>query len=125
MNGSPSIPEAICHWIRKHPTPEGFPKGFRIQRIGVSTAIKVSELPPADIAKYFQQHPEIAVALLGESYDKRFTPTSFIQDSGSGFRVGWFAKEAKYECVRFATLVDAAGDYLLFSLGKGRWTPQK
>jgi hypothetical protein len=115
----------MWHWLRKKPIPEGFPKGFKIQRIGISAAIEVSELPPADIAKYFQEHPKIAGALLGESYDKRFTPSSFIQERGSGFRVGWFTRDAKYECVQeFATLADAATDYLLFSLGKGRWTPQ-
>jgi hypothetical protein len=40
--------------------------------------------------------------------------------------VGWFTRDAKYQCVQeFSTLADAATDYLLFSLGKGRWTPQK
>jgi hypothetical protein len=38
----------------------------------------------------------------------------------------WFTRNAKYKCVQeFSTLADAATDYLLFSLGKGRWTARK
>ena len=112
-------------WIRKKPIPEGFPKGFRVQRIRTSAAMEISERPAAEVARYFREHPEIAGALLSESYDKRFTPSSFIEERGDGFRVGWFTTDAKYLCVQeFATLADAATDYLLFSLGKGRWRPQ-
>jgi hypothetical protein len=86
-------------WRRKKPIPEGFPEGFKVQRIGISAAIAVSELPAGDIAKYFREHPEIAGALLGESYDKRFTPSSFIQEKGNRFRVGWDAAELRSQCV--------------------------
>ena len=111
-------------WRRRKPNPEGFPKGFKVQRIGISAAMAISELPASEIAKYFHDHPEIAGALLGESYDKRFTPSSFIEEKGNGFRVGWFTRDAKYQSVQeFSTLADAATDYLLFSLGKGRWPP--
>jgi hypothetical protein len=113
-------------WKRKTPIPEGFPEGFKIQRIGIEAAVAVSKLPAGDIAKYFREHPEIARALLGESYDKRFTPSSFIEEKDNGLRVGWFTRDAKYQCVQeFSNLADAATDYLLFSLGKRRWTPQK
>lgn len=116
----------MWHWIRRKQSLEGFPEEFKIQRIGISAAIEVSQLPPADIAEYFREHADIAEVLLGESYDKRFTPSSFIQEGGKGFRVGWLTRDAKYECVQeFSTLADAATDYLLFSLGRGRWTPQK
>ncbi len=85
----------------------------------------VSELPAPDIARYFSEHPEIAKALLGESYDKRFTPSTFIIEEGNGlFTVGWLTRDARSECLKeFSHLADAATDYLLFSLGKGRWTP--
>ena len=111
-------------WKRK-PSKDGFPKGFRVQRIGVKAAKAISHLPASDIAKFFREHPETARALLDESYNKRFTPSSFIAEEGNGlFRVGWFTRDAKYECVKeFADLADAATDYLLFSLGKSRWTP--
>jgi len=83
----------------------------------------ISELPASGIAKYLREHPETARALLGESYDKRFTPSSFIAEEGEGFRVGWFTRDAKCECIQeFSDLADTATDDLLFSLGKGRWT---
>jgi hypothetical protein len=111
---------------RKKSHIEGFPEGFRVQRIGIAATKSISELPASEIAKYFREHPEIAGGLLGESYDKRFTPSSFMEQKGNGFRVGWFTRDAKYECVQeFSTLADAATDYLLFSLGKRRWTPQE
>lgn len=113
-------------WRRK-PAMDGFPKGFRVQRVGVTAARTISDLPASEIVNYFREHPETAKALIGESYDKRFTPSTFIVEEGSGlFRVGWFTKEAHYECVKeFADMADAATDYLLFSLGKSRWNPTK
>jgi hypothetical protein len=101
--------------------------GFRVQRIGIKAAKAVSDLPPAEIARYFRENPETARALLSESSDKRFTPSTFIVEEGDGsFRVGWFTRNAKYECVNgFHDLADAATDYLLFSLGKSRWIPTK
>jgi len=115
----------VWSWKRK-PKKEGFPEGFRVQRIGVTAAKAVSDLPSSEIARYLRDHPETARALLSESYDKRFTPSSFIAEEADRFRVGWFTRDAKYECVQeFSDLADAATDYLLFSLGKGRWTPGK
>jgi hypothetical protein len=84
----------------------------------------ISDLPSSEIARYLHEHPETARALLSESQDKRFTPSSFISEEADGFRVGWFTRDAKYECVqKFSDLPDAATDYLLFSLGKGRLMP--
>ena len=99
------------------------PKGFTVQRIGNTDAMAISHLPPSDIAEYFRKHPEVAEALMSDSSDKRFTPSSFIEQKGDRFRVGWFTRDAKYEFVQeFSNLADAAADYLLLSLGKGRWT---
>jgi hypothetical protein len=114
----------MWNWIRK-PGRDGFPKHFRVQFIGVAAAKAISHLPPPEIAKYFREHPETARALLVESSDKRFTPSSFIAEEGIGlFRVGWYSAETGYECTKdFADLADAATDYLLLSLGKTRWTP--
>jgi hypothetical protein len=106
-------------WKRK-PVTEEFPEGFRIQRIGVAAAIAVVELSPTEIAMYFRKNPEVANDLLHESYDKRYGPSSFIKEESYGFSVGWYS--SGYMCVRqFSNLADAATDYLLFSLGKGRW----
>lgn len=102
---------------------DGFPHGFRIQRIGVEGAKAISGLAPSEIARYFREHPDTARALVHESYDKRYSPSSFILEEGNGlFRVGWFTRDANYLCIKeFSNLADAATDYLLFSLGKGRW----
>jgi hypothetical protein len=106
---------------------DGFPKEFKVQRVGVTAIKAISGLPPSEIVSYFRDYPETARALLGESYDKRYTPSTFISENGDGsFRVGWLTRGAQYECVRnFEDLADAATDYLLFSLGKSRWTPTK
>ena len=110
-------------WRRKR-SRDGFPEGFRVQRIGVTAAKAISDLPPSEIARYFGEHPETARDLLSESYDKRYSPSSFIVEEADRFRVGWFTRDAKDECVQeFSDLPDAATDYLLFSLGKGRWVP--
>jgi len=83
----------------------------------------ISDLPSSEIANYLHEHPETARALLSESQDKRFTPSSFISEEADGFRVGWLTRDAKCKCVqKFTDLPDAATDYLLFSLGKGRLT---
>ncbi|HLH04222.1 MAG TPA: hypothetical protein VKX25_15765 [Bryobacteraceae bacterium] len=107
---------------RKKVVKEGLPEAFRVQRIGIEAATVIADSAPADVAKYFRDNPLIAKRLLAESYDKRFTPSTFMEEHGSGFRVGWYSNER--ECVReFSNLADAATDYLLFSLGKGRWMP--
>ncbi len=103
---------------------DGFPDGFRAQRIGIDAALAIADLQPKDIATHFRKFPEIAKDLLYESYDKRYSPSTFIQEEAGGFSVGWVPRDAGLQCVRrFSNLSDAATDYLLFSLGKGRWTP--
>ena len=100
---------------------------LKIQRVELAGAKDLANLPPEDIAAYFRDRPLKAKQLLGESYDKRFTPSTFIEEKDGGFRVGWFSARLEYMCVRqFPDLADAATDYLLFSLGKGRWrAPEK
>lgn len=114
----------MWNWKSKTVLVEGFPEKFKVQRTGVSAAKEVSGLSATEIGKYFRDHPKVAKDLLSESYDKRFTPSTFIEEKNGAFRVGWFTRDAKYECVQeFSDLADAATDYLLFSLGKRRWTP--
>jgi hypothetical protein len=111
-------------WIWRR-IPDGFPKGFRVQRIRSIDAKTFSDLPASDIARYFRENSYVARRLLAEASGKRFTPSTFISEKSDGlFRVGWFTRAAKYDCVKeFQHLEDAATDYVLFSLGKGRWTP--
>jgi hypothetical protein len=101
-----------------------FPPGFRAQHIRVAPAVAVCQLPPPEIAQYFRDNIDVAQALLTESYDKRYEPSSFISEETGGFSVGWYSRQSGSQCVkRFSDLADAATDYLLFSLGRGRWTP--
>lgn len=103
---------------------EGFPVGFVAQKIRSTDARSASRLSASEIAAYFRQHPDVAEQLLVESSDKRFSPSTFISEDGDEFSVGWFSRSAGFQCEkRFANLADAATDYVLFSLGKGRWTP--
>jgi hypothetical protein len=113
-------------WRWRHrPDRNGFPRGFKVQRIGIPSATAIADRPPLDVARYLRDNPETAKLLLMESYDKRYSPSSFIKEEGNRFTVGWLSRPPSYECVRhFTNLTDAATDYLLFSLGKGRWTPQ-
>jgi hypothetical protein len=109
----------------QRPISDDFPKGFRRQRIGVAAVEAIAELPHPEIARYFREHPETAYDLLFESGDKRYSPSSFIKQESSGFSVGWISSRPfGYHAVKqFSNLADAATDYLLFSLGKGRWIP--
>jgi hypothetical protein len=95
----------------------------RIQSSAHTNAAKdLAGRPPEDIAVYFRDHLETARDLLHESYDKRCTPSTFIEEEGDGFRVGWFSSKLGRKYVRdFSNLADAATDYLLLSFGKGRW----
>src|SRR4051812_36002058 len=103
--------------------PEDFPEEFTVQRIRTAAAHALAALSPEEISAYFHAHPGVAKDLLNESFDKRWTPASFIDEKDGRYRVGWFSSKSQYESIRwFSNLPDAATDYLLFSLGRGRWS---
>jgi hypothetical protein len=58
----------MWNWRRK-PSGKGFPERFRVQRIDLSTAKAIAELPPFEIAAYFREHPRTAGILIAESGD--------------------------------------------------------
>ena len=101
--------------------PDDFPSDFSVRGVGVGPALAIADLPPASIAAYFRQHPDVADRLLSESYDKRYSPVSYIMEQDSRFHVGWYSSGYSHVHV-FSNLADAATDYLLLTLGKGRWT---
>lgn len=101
---------------------QDLPSDFKIQRIRTDAANAISHLPAHEIAAYFKENPSVANQLLTESYDKRYSPSTFIAEEGDGYRVGWYSNGYKCEN-RFTNLADAATDYLLFSLGRERWSP--
>ncbi len=101
---------------------QNFPIDFTVQKIRNVSTNAISHLPGHEIVEYFRENPSVANQLLTESYDKRCSPSTFIAEEGEGYCVGWYSDGYKYE-KRFTNLADAATDYVLFSLGKGRWSP--
>jgi hypothetical protein len=101
---------------------EVLPVDFTSQKIRNASVNAISHLPGHEIAVYFRQNPSVANQLLTESYDKRLSPATFIAEEGDGYLVGWYSNGYKCE-KRFTNLADAATDYVLFSVGRGRWSP--
>ena len=101
---------------------QDFPLDFTVQKIRNASANNISHLSAQEIATYFRENLSVAEQLLTESYDKRYSPSTFIAEEGEGYRVGWYSKGYKCER-RFTNLADAATDYVLFSHGRERWSP--
>jgi hypothetical protein len=75
----------------------------------------------AALLAHLRAHPDEAEWLLQESYDKRYSPSTFVAEHGAKFKVGWYSKNHGYEAVReFSTLAEAVADYLLFCHGAER-----
>lgn len=100
---------------------QDFPTDFAVQKISNATVKTISHLSGNEIAEYFRENPSVANQLLTESYDKRYSPSTFIAEEGDEYRVGWYSNGYKCE-KRFTNLADAATDYVLFSLGRERWS---
>jgi hypothetical protein len=71
-----------------------FSSGCKPPTTGLQEFQPVAELSPADVVAYFRAQPDAANRVLGQSYDKRYSPSTFVEE--------------------------AVADYLLFSFGKGR-----
>jgi hypothetical protein len=68
---------------------------------------------------YFRENPKAADRVLRQSYDKRYTPSTFIERTDSGYRVGWI-DHTRTHVRHVADITEAAADYLLFSFSRGR-----
>ena len=100
-------------------TLDDVPAGCEPQTSGLEEFQSVAPLPPADLVVYFRANPQAADHLLQQSYDKRYSPSTFIEEADAGYQVGWFDHERTH--VRhFTNFSEAAADYLLFSFGRGR-----
>lgn len=98
---------------------EELPSGFRPQTSGLSKFASLVEQAPDEIVTFLRKHPRACRKALMQSYNKRYMPSTFIEEAGDRFCVGWFDGERK--CLRFfADSAEAVTDYLLFSFGKGR-----
>ena len=104
---------------------DDFPEGFRVQRIRIADAIAIAELLPDQIADYVRRNPVVADRLLLESYDNRYSRQLSSRSKVKATLLAGFPP------ARDTNPSDGSPnwqmqmrptDYLLFSLGKGRWT---
>ena len=72
-----------------------------------------------DLLSYLRQRPELCEKILQFSYDKRFSPSTFIEEHENAYQVGWFDTDREH-IKTFDKLYEAATDFVLFSWNLGR-----
>jgi len=72
-----------------------------------------------ELVAYLFENPETCEKILTDSYDKRYTPSSFIAEVPGGYSVGWF-DHSRSQVRTFTNLHEAAADYVLLSWDLGR-----
>jgi hypothetical protein len=79
------------------------------------------------LVSHLHAHPEICEQLLLASYNKRFSPSTFIEERGDGiYWVGWVPHFGKIKHIRaFNSFAQAATDYVLFSWGLPRLSKEQ
>jgi len=115
-----TLPRLVAHfflWMSYEIAP--MPAGCKPQTTGLHEFQSLAELPPAEVVGYFRLNADAAMRVLGQSYDKRYSPSTFVEEVPKAYQVGWFDRERQH-VLRFADLAEAAADYILFSFGKGR-----
>src|ERR1035438_1753592 len=96
-----------------------FPPGFRRSTLGLEDLTQLVELPVDELILKLRSDDALCSRIVNQSYDKRYTPSTFIEEKAGAFRVGWFRDG--YEAVRtFSERALAVADYLCFSFGLGR-----
>ncbi len=95
------------------------PAGCELATSGLEDLQVQAALPPAELVSYFTERPDAREQVLSQSYDKRYTPSTFIEEIEGGYQVGWFNHD-RMHVRRFRDFSQAAADYLLFSFGRGR-----
>ena len=81
-----------------------------------------------ELLEYLKSHPETCKVLLSDSYDKRYTPSTFIQEwKDDKYRVGWVPSgQSPINQIRvFSNFEEATADYVLFSWGFPRLTAEQ
>ncbi len=72
-----------------------------------------------DLLSYLRQRPELCDTILQFSYDKRYSPSTFIEEYENAYRVGWFDNNRE-QIKTFDKLYEAVADFVLFSWKLGR-----
>jgi len=80
-----------------------------------------------ELIKYLEAQPETCKILLNDSYDKRYTPSTFIEERQNNYRVGWVpGGHNPINQIRvFSNFAEATADYVLFSWGFPRLTAEQ
>ena len=95
------------------------PRSFRPSTTGLGFVAGLIELPIRELVATLGRDRALCERVLVQSYDKRYSPSTFVEETGEGFRVGWYHEG--YRAVRVHQRLELAiADYLLFSFGKGR-----
>lgn len=93
-------------------------KSWLDKLVGTNNKIKFS-FNQYDLLSYLRQKSELCDKILQFSYDKRYSPSTFIEEYNEVYRVGWFDKDRE-QVKTFDTLYEAATDFILFSWNLGR-----
>jgi len=112
----PLLPE-LKEWNPKHGSHELYKERVK-NHLNFTTS---------DLVKYLETHPEICKILLNDSYDKRYTPSTFIEQKQDNYRVGWVPSgQSPINQIRvFSSFAEATADYVLFSWGFPRLTAEQ
>lgn len=80
-----------------------------------------------ELIKYSELHPETCKNLLNDSYDKRYSPSTFIEEWQNKYRVGWVpGGQSPINQIRaFSSFAEATADYVLFSWDFPRLTKEQ
>ena len=80
-----------------------------------------------ELIGYLESQPETCKVLLNDSYDKRYTPSTFIEEKEDKYRVGWVPSgQSPINQIRvFSSFAEATADYVLFSWGFPRLTAEQ
>jgi hypothetical protein len=82
-----------------------------------------------ELIDYLKAHPETCTVLLNDSYDKRYSPSTFIEKwRFIKYRVGWVTSAGNPLITQirvFSNFAEATADYVLFSWGFPRLTKEQ
>ncbi|MGA2093906.1 MAG: hypothetical protein ABSH16_10930 [Sedimentisphaerales bacterium] len=95
------------------------PQGCVPQKTDLKEFEALAEKSPDDIVAFFRDDINAGKRILGQSYNKRYTPSTFIEEVDGGYQVGWYDNSRHY-IQRFTDFAEAVADYILFSFGRGR-----
>jgi hypothetical protein len=73
-----------------------------------------------DLLHYLQQRPALCEQILDFSYDKRYSPSTFMEEHEGSYRVGWY-EDGRQQMKTFDNIFEAATDFVLFSWHLGRF----